>query len=54
MQDRILLPFHFNVDLLQKDLQQLDKTSSEWIDHFVKQNYVTFLFILFPSIFKLI
>ena len=39
MQDRILLPFHFNVDLLQKDLQQLDKTSSEWIDHFVKQNY---------------
>lgn len=39
MQDCIQLPFHFDPNLLQKDLQQLEAASSTWIDHFVKQNY---------------
>ena len=39
MQDRIQLPFRFDPHLLQKDLSTLEKSSSEWIDHFVKQNY---------------
>lgn len=37
MDDRIKLPLSFDAELLQEDLRRLD--SSDWIDHFVKQNY---------------
>ncbi|WP_413993702.1 aspartyl/asparaginyl beta-hydroxylase domain-containing protein [Labrys okinawensis] len=35
--DRLQLPVDFDAGLLQRDLQSLSDT--EWIDHFVKQNY---------------
>lgn len=37
MHDRIKLPLHFDPVSLQSDLKLLE--GSEWIDHFVKQNY---------------
>lgn len=35
--DRVLLPFAFDPDRLAADLDRICR--SEWIDHFVKQNY---------------
>ena len=35
--DRLQLPFGFDADRLQHDLQSLSGTT--WVDHFVKQNY---------------
>lgn len=37
MNDRIKLPLSFDPERLQDDLRRLQ--SSDWIDHFVKQNY---------------
>ena len=37
LDDRIKLNFEFNVHLLQEDLTKLKST--DWIEHFVKQNY---------------
>lgn len=37
MFDRVKLRLTFDPELLQKDLEQMQ--SSEWIDHFVQQNY---------------
>jgi len=37
MVDRVKFPFTFNTRLLQDDLARLQ--ASDWIDHFVKQNY---------------
>jgi hypothetical protein len=37
MVDRVKLPLTFDTQLLQQDLGRL--RSSDWIDHFVKQNY---------------
>lgn len=39
MNDRIRFPFKFDATQLQQDLGTLQDRSSEWIDHFVKQNY---------------
>jgi hypothetical protein len=39
MKDRIKLPFNFDVARLQQDMQALESKRSEWIDHFVTQNY---------------
>ena len=38
MNDRIKLPLSFNVEKLKSDLEILIN-DSEWIDHFVKENY---------------
>lgn len=35
--DQVRLPFDFDVDALQRDLESLSR--GEWIDHFVPQNY---------------
>ncbi len=37
MNDRIQLPFRFDVAAMQSDVQRLEQ--GHWIDHFVKQNY---------------
>ena len=37
MQDRIKLPFQFDVQKLQADLQRVEQMG--WMEHFVKQNY---------------
>lgn len=37
MKDRFQLPLNFNAELLQQDLLKMQ--SSDWIEHFVKQNY---------------
>jgi len=37
MPDRVKLNLTFNTELLQEDLRRLQ--SSDWIGHFVKQNY---------------
>lgn len=39
MTDRLLLPLHFDPLRLQQDLEQLEQHASDWIDHFVQQNY---------------
>ena len=39
MQDRIKLPFQFDAQRLQLDLDRLMENQEEWIDHFVKRNY---------------
>lgn len=39
MKDHLQLPFHFDPARLQADLDRLEQHRSEWIDHFVRQNY---------------
>ncbi|MFT5779606.1 MAG: hypothetical protein ACI837_002565 [Crocinitomicaceae bacterium] len=39
MEDRIKLPFGFNVAPLQADVAKIDRMEIEWTEHFVRSNY---------------